>query len=265
LTGAQQWIGCASLANMLLSVITSWESAFSHWAGSFSWPIEGLLRLLLAGICGGLMGVEREIRGREAGFRTYILVCLGSAVVMIVSIEFATHAWQPQTPNLGVNINVDPARIAYGVMTGVGFLGAGTILHNKASIRGLTTAAGLWCAAAVGLAAGFGMYTMTIIATLLVLAALSVLNYFEDFLPRTRYRTVSLRIPWETNCVAELVRRLQSAGFHVADASFHRVGHNLSETEVHVHIAFQNKDAYLNLATKLASDSSITVLGIHEG
>src|SRR5437870_3361161 len=108
---------------------STWDASISQWISSFGGPWEQLLRLILAGIAGGLVGLEREMRGRQAGFRTYLLVCLGSALVMLVSVEFAVHRWTAQTPNQGVNINIDPARIAYGVMTGVGFLGAGAILH----------------------------------------------------------------------------------------------------------------------------------------
>src|SRR3982751_5325636 len=113
---------------------------------------ETATRILLAAIFGGLIGLEREVRGRQAGFRTYILVCVGSALVMVVSIQFAAHQWTAQSANQGININIDPARIAYGVMTGIGFLGAGAIVHAQGGlVRGLTTAAALWCVAAVGL------------------------------------------------------------------------------------------------------------------
>src|SRR5438128_1990506 len=125
-------------------------------AFSYGWPVYMLMRLLMAMVAGGLVGLERELRGRQAGFRTNLLVCLGSALVMIVSNSIAVADWAAR--DVHVNVNVDPARIAYGVMTGIGFLGAGTIIKSGGSVRGLTTAAGLWCVAAIGLAAGFGMY-----------------------------------------------------------------------------------------------------------
>src|SRR5438477_7971916 len=106
---------------MFLSFIDTLDAVMKSWSGSLGSPAEGVLRLVLAAIAGGLIGLEREIHGRQAGFRTNMLVCIGSALVMLVSIQFASHPWQPQP---GVNINVDPARIAYGVMSGVGFLGA---------------------------------------------------------------------------------------------------------------------------------------------
>ena len=93
----------------------------------FDWPAEYVARLLLACVCGGLIGLERELRGRQAGFRTNLLVCVGSALTMLISITFASRSW-PHDPD--VTIRIDPARIAYGIMTGVGFLGAGTIVKN---------------------------------------------------------------------------------------------------------------------------------------
>src|SRR3954470_5425674 len=136
---------------MSLAVISQWDSQIHNWVVQFGVPAEDFLRLVLAGAMGGVVGIEREVRGREAGFRTYLLVCVGSALVMLVSVQMAIHPWQAQSKNEGININVDPARIAYGVMTGIGFLGAGVIVHQKGAVRGLTTAAGLWCMAAVGL------------------------------------------------------------------------------------------------------------------
>src|SRR4051812_23603623 len=125
--------------------VTHFDQFVTQGAQGLGWPTEGFFRLVLAAVMGGLVGMERELRGRQAGFRTNLLVCLGSALVMIVSVNFAIHRWQAQSANQGININIDPARIAYGVMTGVGFLGAGTIVQHRGSIRGLTTAAGLWC------------------------------------------------------------------------------------------------------------------------
>src|ERR1051326_5466511 len=113
---------------MLLSFADPIERIVRGYSEHSGWPIDEFMRLLMAMVAGGLVGLERELRGRQAGFRTNLLVCLGSALVMIVSISFASHPWNPQGPN--VNINIDPARIAYGVMTGIGFLGAGTLLKS---------------------------------------------------------------------------------------------------------------------------------------
>src|SRR4051812_36061291 len=168
------------------------------WSLHSQFPFDSVCRLLVAMIAGGLVGLEREVRGRQAGFRTNLLVCLGSTLVMIVSISFATIDW-PTHP--GVNINIDPARIAYGVMTGIGFLGAGAIVKNGLNIRGLTTAAGLWCVAGLGLAAGLGLYVITLIATGMVLLILWLLDYVEGIMPKLRYRNVTVRRKWTPGCI----------------------------------------------------------------
>src|SRR3954452_16500905 len=108
---------------MLLASLSQWDVAIHKWIlGAFGAPLEDFARLIMAAIAGGLVGIEREGGGRQAGFRSNMLVCIGSALVMIVSTQFAVHPWIPQTRNEGVNINIDPARIAYGVMTGIGFI-----------------------------------------------------------------------------------------------------------------------------------------------
>src|SRR4051812_38729575 len=113
------------------------DQSLSTWAATLGLTGESFFRLILAAIAGGLVGLERELRGRQAGFRTNLLVCLGSCLTMLVPPPLATHAWAAQGP--GINISIDPSRIAYGVMTGVGFLGAGAILRNEGAVRGLTT------------------------------------------------------------------------------------------------------------------------------
>src|SRR5256885_5620634 len=119
----------------MLGFLVTWDQHIRDWAASLGAPAEDLIRLAIALVVGGLVGLERELRGRQAGFRTTILVCLGSALVMIVSTSFSDHSW---IHDPGVNINIDPARIAYGVMTGIGFLGAGTIVKHRSTVHGLT-------------------------------------------------------------------------------------------------------------------------------
>jgi putative Mg2+ transporter-C (MgtC) family protein len=133
---------------------------------------EAPLRLLLAGALGAAIGAERAHHGRSAGLRTQILVALGACLAMLVSTEFARVY---QSTNPATNIKVDPARVAYGVMGGIGFLGAGLILRDRAGIRGITTAASLWATAAIGLACGLGMYGLAILTSALVVFALLAL------------------------------------------------------------------------------------------
>lgn len=129
---------------------------------------ESLLRLALAAALGGLIGIERELREREAGLRTHLLVALGSALFTIVS-AYGFHAFLESGASV---VRADPTRIAAQIVTGIGFLGAGAIIRQGLSVRGLTTAATLWVVAAVGLAAGAGYYSAAVITTALVLIAL---------------------------------------------------------------------------------------------
>src|SRR5690606_5699650 len=134
---------------------------------------ELTMRILFALVIGGLIGLEREFGQHSAGFRTHILVCLGSALIMLLSIYgFSVSVDAP-------NVRTDPARLAAQVISGIGFLGAGTILRNGNSISGLTTAASLWVVAALGLAVGAGFYYGAALTTLLVLVCLFVLNKLE--------------------------------------------------------------------------------------
>ena len=134
---------------------------------SLSWG-EEILRLVVAAGLGGAVGLERELREREAGFRTHMLVSVGSALFTIASAygfrDFLTHG--------GSLVRTDPTRIAAQIVTGIGFLGAGAIIRQGFSVRGLTTAATLWVVAAIGLTAGAGYYSAAAITTLLVLVSL---------------------------------------------------------------------------------------------
>jgi putative Mg2+ transporter-C (MgtC) family protein len=138
-----------------------------HELPTLNWD-ESLLRLALAAALGGLIGVEREIREREAGLRTHLLVALGSALFTIVS-AYGFHAFLASGQSV---VRADPTRIAAQIVTGIGFLGAGAIIRQGLSVRGLTTAATLWVVAAIGLAAGAGYYSAAVFTTALVLVSL---------------------------------------------------------------------------------------------
>lgn len=132
---------------------------------------EFILRIFAASILGGMIGLEREYRAKDAGFRTHFLVALGSALFMILSqFGFDTSL------DMYTAISLDPSRIASQVVTGIGFIGAGLIIFQKNVIRGLTTAAGLWVTSAIGLTCGAGMYTLAVATTALVLLCLEALN-----------------------------------------------------------------------------------------
>lgn len=155
--------------------------------GLLSWP-ELLLRLGASFVVGALIGLERERHQRPAGLRTHILVSMASAVFAMVSVIVAGSG-------------NDPGRIAAQVVTGIGFLGAGTIMRHGSTVRGLTTAASLWMAAALGLAAGFGWYLGAGAAALAALLVLTVVKLLEDRLPRSA-ETVELLIHAKPGCEA---------------------------------------------------------------
>ena len=143
-------------------------SHYQEYGGIMITDNEMMLRLLIALVLSGLIGLEREVRRHEAGLRTHILVCLGSALIMLTSL----HVFDIYKTQGGV----DPTRIAAGVITGIGFLGAGAIMRSQEGVRGLTTASSLWVVAALGLSVGCGFIKASVFATILVLTVLFFLR-----------------------------------------------------------------------------------------
>jgi putative Mg2+ transporter-C (MgtC) family protein len=160
------------------------------------WEIA--LRLGLAVLFGGLVGFERESHNRPAGFRTHILVCAGSALIMMVSAYGFSGEF-------GDKFAVDPSRIAAQVVTGIGFLGAGTILQQRGSIRGLTTAASIWVVSGIGLATGIGFYAGAAMATFLVLISLLLLGRIDRaILAQRRLKRLVVRAVDQPGVIASI-------------------------------------------------------------
>ena len=163
--------------------------------------MELTIRLTLALLLGGAIGIDREYRAKEAGFRTHFLVALGSALFCLVS-QFG----------FGVDLK-DSSRVAAQVVSGIGFLGAGTIIFQKNVVRGLTTAAGLWVTAAIGLACGTGMYLAAVLTTAMVLLGLEVLNYW---IPQLGLSTIELSFSAPSReSVKEFITRIKQDGMEV--------------------------------------------------
>jgi len=171
---------------------------------------EHLLRIFIAAILGGAIGLEREYRSKMAGFRTHFLVALGSAIFMIISI----HGFDTELPLLDkTNYSLDPARIAANIVTGIGFIGAGAIIFQKHTVRGITTAAGIWVTAAIGMACGAGNYTLSVATTLLVLLCLETFNFI---LIKMGKKIVSLAITAHSrNEVTNILEKLKASGFSI--------------------------------------------------
>ena len=160
-----------------------------------------IMRLCLAALLGGIVGTERGAGDRPAGLRTHVLVCTGSALIMIVSI----YAFDPQVyPR-------DPGRIAAQVVSGIGFLGAGTILHEGMTVRGLTTAASLWMVAAIGLAVGGGMILIGVVSTAIMLITLVTFHGWEKRLPgagRVERRYIRVIAKSQENTIPDMLTYL---------------------------------------------------------
>ena len=150
---------------------------------------EIVFRLVAALAAGGLIGLERSHRGRPAGFRTHALVCLASSLLMLVTV-YESH-WFPR--DSAGRVILDPTRIAQGIMTGIGFVGAGAIIKEGFSVRGLTTAASIWVTAAIGILTGIGFYFAAFLGTALTLGTLSAFRWIEARLPTESYAVFIVR------------------------------------------------------------------------
>ena len=166
-----------------------------------------IMRLVVAAFCGIVIGLERELRAKEAGVRTHFLVCFGSALFMVVSVYGFLSMTDPSLVDATRDINTlaraqdfrrfDQARIAAQIVSGIGFIGAGTIMVNRGSITGLTTAAGLWVVAGIGMAVGCGLYVIGLVATVFVLLGLEILRLFfhkERLHSVVVYKTANIEI-----------------------------------------------------------------------
>lgn len=184
-----------------------------------------ILRLSLACFLGGLIGLERESLNRPAGLRTYTLVCMGSALAMMVSLEmyYEYHA----------TVNADPGRIAAQVISGIGFLGAGTIMREGANIQGLTTAAGLWVVACVGLAVGAGMYLAAVVTTALILMVLVYFFKLEDKISGLReYKLYKVTMADKPGQIGRVGMALGEEGVHIKNIKLSHVEGDKLEVEM---------------------------------
>ena len=208
---------------------------------------EFIIRIVVASLLGGIIGLDREYRAKDAGFRTHFLVALGSALFMIVSqFGFADVVGTD-------GLRLDPARVAAQVVSGIGFIGAGTIIFQKHVLKGLTTAAGIWCTAAIGLACGSGMYVLAIVTTLLTLICLEAFNFF---LRRFGARNVSVRFTAPSKQhVSHVLEVLERSGVRIGSYSMERndTGEEPSYT-VSMDISIR-RDHYITRLLELMSDS----------
>ena len=151
-----------------------------------------LIRLAVAALCGGLVGIERGQKRRPAGFRTYMIVCMAASLTMIIG-QFLWHKWSPM-----VSVKIDVARFGAQVINGIGFLGAGTIIvTGRQEVKGLTTAAGLWASACMGLAIGAGFVEGALLACLMIVITITILAKVEHMIMQ-RARNINVYVEFES-------------------------------------------------------------------
>lgn len=205
---------------------------------------EIALRLIVGAALGGAIGFERQSHGRPAGFRTHLIVCLASVLIMIVSDRY----YELSRLNESI-IRIDPARIAAGAITGIGFLGAGVILKSGFTVQGLTTAACLWIVSAIGLAVGSGLYMPAFIAFLITVFALWVLRKVESRVSRLIYKilviTADINLPKKA-----MLKSIKDRGFSISDIDY-EVDKTSDEITYHIKFVFRNEEKIEELLESL--------------
>ena len=181
-----------------------------------SYELAILLKLFLSALAGGLVGWEREKRGRPAGLRTNLLVSVGACTVMIISETFFLKYGAYNAQSL---LRLDPSRTAAQIVTGIGFLGAGVILKEGATVRGLTTAATLWVVAGLGMAFGMGFFSLGALSTITVLVGLLFLKQFDLTIKKDRYLYLSVTARRRDSLYDDLLQLVDERGLKISEVS----------------------------------------------
>lgn len=203
--------------------------------------MDTAVRLILSILLGGLVGYERQASNKAAGLRTHVLVCMGSCLIMILSMNVYRTVE-------GLT-NADPARLAAQVISGIGFLGAGTIMKEGPLVTGLTTAASIWVVSAIGLAVGFGYYMGAILATLLAFATLTVLYHFELRLKARSKVTLVVTMVNDRSKIEELCQILRMMSAELNDIEVDETNHG-QELRVTLNISMRGGKDQMALVRK---------------
>lgn len=185
--------------------------------------IQYIVRIVISGICGMLIGIERKNRSKEAGIRTHFVVACGAALIMVVS-KYAFFDVIAKGLYNGVEVKLDPSRVASTIASGIGFLGAGMIFVHKNTISGLTTAAGIWATSGVGMAIGAGMYSVGIASTIIIIVAQIVLHLKGGWSKQIKIRNLVIK---DVECVDYkdyITKALNDIGVVVSDLTIYKVG-----------------------------------------
>lgn len=214
----------------------------------FLLQIESIGRCVLAAICGALIGIERKNRSKEAGLRTHLIVALGSALMMVIS-KYGFFDLLRYAKQLDVEVKLDPSRLASNIITGIGFLGAGTIFVRKQIINGLTTAAGLWATAGIGMTIGAGMYIVGISMTLFLFLAQIFLHKNLKILRAPSYDLLLLHVDDSPDIIKKLNGVFNEISIEIQSIRYEKIGDSLLEVECFV--KFPKKYAITQLASDL--------------
>ncbi len=195
-----------------------------------------VIRIILAGVCGGIIGVERTLRQKDAGFRTHIVVAMGAALMMIIS-KYGFF----DLIGLDETLRVDATRVASNIITGISFLGAGMIFVKGTSIKGLTTAAGIWVTAAVGMAMGAGLYVVSFVSVVLLLLVQIIFHKFligfDKVLANDNIVPCFIQLDNTPDAVKEMKQFLKSNGIRVFDSVVNASSDNTTLT-IHLNVQF---------------------------
>jgi putative Mg2+ transporter-C (MgtC) family protein len=236
-------IGIAGIGELALAAIMQ---AHTHY-------LQILLHLGAAWIAGSLIGLERSFRGRPAGFRTHALVCLASALLMLVTVY--QWDWLGTVPI--ETVRTDPTRMAQGIMTGIGFLGAGVIFKEGLTVRGLTTAASIWMTAALGILYGVGFFLPAVLGTVATLGTLQLFRWIETKMPSQSYALFVLRFPRKKTMAEDEVRAMMKRyQFSIANMNY-RLEDKGESFEYRMTIQTTAKGAIEQLAAALRDNKDV--------
>ena len=220
--------------------------------------LDILTRLLVATMAGGIIGLERSYHGRPAGFRTHTLVCLASSLLMLVTL-YQSKWFTGAPPD---TVRVDPTRMAQGVMTGIGFLGAGVIMREGLTVRGLTTAASIWITAAIGILAGTGLYSAVLVGSVITIGVLTVFRKAENLMPSQISANNSIIFGRDNYMSEREIRELHAKnGFSVANISY-RLLERGAQLEYRMNIRTMNPGNIERLSETLLGLPSIVEFNI---
>ena len=217
------------------------------------------IHLVSALAAGALIGLERSYHGRPAGFRTHALVCLASSMLMLVSLYQSN--WHPGSAAAGVRL--DPTRMAQGIMTGIGFLGAGVIMKEGLSVRGLTTAASIWLTAAVGILYGIGLYFAAVLATALALGVLSLFRWIERKIPVRHHARCILTFPLNHPMPEQQLRDLFLRHQVKASSLGYKIDAAADEFEYRVVLRAWHQRDIRELVHNMRAEKSLLKLNLH--